>query len=124
MEFKIDTRPSYTLITPLSEMLNANLTGAIRQKWLEIGQSGSHNLIVDFKNCVRADATAYPAMLLLHQDFYAQGCSLVYTGTNQEIAQQIKSEDDETRVNIVPSIDEAVDIISMEILERDLFNEE
>lgn len=124
MEFKIDTRPSYTLIMPVSEVLNANLTDLIRQKCLEIGQSGSNNLIVDLQNCVRADSSAYHAMLLMHNDFYGQGCSLVFTGMKENIAQQMKNNEDEMLINIAPSFAEAVDIISMEILERDLFNEE
>lgn len=124
MEFKIDTRPSYTLIIPVSTVLNANLTDNIRQKWVETGQSGSLNLIVDLQNCIIAEDTALSAMQQMHEDFYSAEHSLVFTGLKEELLQKLKMNGNETFINIAPTMAEAIDIISMEILERDLFNEE
>ncbi len=124
MEFKIDTRPSYTLIIPVSTVLNANLTGNIRQKWEETGQSGSLNLIVDLQNCIIAEDTALNAMQQMHEDFYSGEHSLVFTGLKEELLQKLKMNNSEMFINIAPTMAEAIDIISMEILERDLFNEE
>jgi anti-anti-sigma regulatory factor len=124
MEFKIDTKPAYTLIMPVSNLLNANLTGAIRQKAAEIGQSGSSNLIIDLQKCITADDSALPALQQLHEDFYSKEHSLVFTGMNEDMVQKFKTNETELIINIAPTMAEAVDIISMEILERDLFNEE
>ena len=124
MEFKIDTKTSYTNITPVINHLDANLTAALRQKWNELRQSGSQNLIVDLHNCIEADKNGIDALAALHEDFYAEGCSLVFTALQENVQQQIKNLLQDFSINIAPTHAEAVDIVSMEILERDLFNEE
>ena len=124
MEFKIDTKPSYVILTPVSSSLDANLTDAIRQKWETLAESGSSNLILDMQNCTVADETAYDDLLSLHEFGYENGRSFVITGLQNEVAQSMKEKELHHTLNIAPTIIEAVDIVSMEILERDLFNEE
>jgi anti-anti-sigma regulatory factor len=124
MEFKIDTKPSYTLITPVTNELNAKLTEALRQKWEELTNLGSKNFIVDLHNCLEADINAFSELIRLHEDCYNVSMSLVFTNINDEVMTTMKSNDLDLSINIAPSMIEAVDIVSMEILERDLFNEE
>ena len=124
MEFKIDTKTSYTIVKPLTDRINAALTEAIRQKQAELGQSVSQNLIVDLSGCSIYDDTTLPALMVLHEDFYSNNHSLVFTGMAEDIAQQLQTDKEEQSINIAPTMAEAIDIISMDILERDLFNEE
>ena len=124
MEFKIDTKPSYSIITPAYNVLDANLTGALRQKWEELAQSGSHNVIVDLSACSSADESALESVLTLHQDCYSSDLSLVFTNVSGDVLSVLKKKELHHTINLAPTLIEAVDIISMEILERDLFNEE
>ena len=122
MEFKIDTKTTYTHITPIANLLDAKLTESIRQKWEQLRQRGSHNLIVDLQNCIEADKMSFNNLSQLHTDFYAEGNSLVFTGLQDNLADDLKNADIE--LNIAPTMEEAIDIVNMEMLERDLFNEE
>lgn len=124
MEFKIDTKPTYTHITPVTNHLDAKLTEAIRQKWNKLTESGSRNFIIDLHNCLDADNASFPELLLLHETSYENAYSLVFTNLQDNVMQQLKDHDMDLSINIAPTMAEAVDIISMEILERDLFNEE
>jgi anti-anti-sigma regulatory factor len=124
MEFKIDTKPSYTLITPVTNELNAKLTDALRQKWIELTNLGSKNFIVDLHNCLSADVNAFSELVHLHEECYNVSMSLVFTNVNENVLEIMKKNDLDFSINITPSLAEAVDIVSMEILERDLFNEE
>ncbi|HXS36424.1 MAG TPA: STAS domain-containing protein [Flavipsychrobacter sp.] len=124
MEFKIDTKTTYTHITPIANLLDAKLTESIRQKWEQLRQRGSHNLIVDLQNCINADKMAFEKLKQLHEDLYDGGNSLVFTGLQDNLADELKNTNISNELNIAPTIEEAVDIINMEILERDLFNEE
>lgn len=124
MEFKIDTKDIYTLITPVSSTIDANLTGALGQKRAELGQSVSPNLIIDLSNCESADASAYDGLIRLHTDCYSEGHSLVFTGLTEPVLDDFKKNNIDTALNITPTLIEAIDIISMEMLERDLLNEE
>ncbi len=123
MEFKIDTKPTYLVITPVTNHIDANLAGALRQKCTEeIGEV--HNYIIDLHNCLDADKSSFDALIALHETCYENGRSLVFTGLQEDVMTAIKEEEADLVLNIAPKMVEAIDIISMEILERDLFNEE
>ena len=124
MEFKIDTKPSYSIITPLSNVLDVALTEALRQKWEDLTQSGSLNMIVDLHHCLHTSQPALDSLVALHEDVYEQNQSLVFTGIPNEVMKMLKEKQTDLYLNIAPTLVEASDIVSMELLERDLFNEE
>jgi len=124
MEFKIDTKGTYTNVIPVTGQLDANLTAAIRQKWNNAGQRGSLNLIVDLQNIDEIDSDVLPELLALQEDFTKNHQTIVFTGLQEQDMQQFKEPGDETTLNMVPTTAEAIDIINMEILERDLFKDE
>jgi len=124
MDFKIDTKTNFTLITPVTNHLDANLAAAVREKWGELRQSGSQNLVIDLHNCLDTDIEAFPLLIHLQQDFYMASCSLVFTGIQDAVLKAMKDNEVDSILNIAPTMDEATDIISMEIMERDLLSEE
>ena len=124
MEFEIDTKPSYTVITPVSNVLDANLTAAIRQKWNELSDAGHPNVIIDLHNCLETDETAAEGLTGLHEEIYSVNQSIVFTNLQNSIMAFLKDRELDLLINVAPTMNEAVDIVSMEILERDLFNEE
>ena len=124
MEFKIDTKDTFTIITPIAGKIDANLTGALGEKCTQIRQSGSTNIIVDLQNCNEIENAAVPHLVNLHEESYGSEQSLVFTQVNEKVMAILKEDETDLLINIAPRLDEAIDIISMEILERDLFNEE
>ena len=124
MEFKIDTKDTFTIIMPVADKISANLTGALVQKCEEARQSGSKNFVIDLQHCTEMDKDAIPELVSMHENSYSIDSSLVFTGISKPIMNLLKKDETDLLINIAPSIDEATDIISMEILERDLFGEE
>jgi len=123
MEFKIDTKSTYTLITPETEVLSANLADELRQKVAEIEQTGSHNFLIDLQHCSSMDLAAVPLLQELNQHIYSKEASIVFAAPQENVLQVMKQAQLHLSINLTPSIIEAVDIISMEVLERDLLNE-
>ena len=124
MEFKIDTKDTFTIITPITDKINANLTGPLQEKCIQTRQSGSNNLIINLQHCVEIDKTTVPQLIKMHEDSYSREQSLVFTQVNEKVMAILKEDETDLLINIAPRMDEAIDIISMEILERDLFSEE
>lgn len=124
MEFKIDTKSSYTTITPQTTRLSANLTAELRQKCLELTESGSENFIIDLQPCTDADNASLHNLTNMHEECYTNNQSLVFTGIQPAVLAIMKEQETDSIINIAPTMQEAIDIISMEILERDLFDEE
>lgn len=123
MEFKIDTKPTYTVITPDSGDLSVNLAEVIRQKVEEATETGSHNFVIDLQNINSMYMSAGNVLLDLHQYVYDKGNSLVFTTLEDDVMQVMKKGQYHLSLNLTPTLKEAIDIISMEVLERDLLGE-
>ncbi len=124
MEFKIDTKDTFSVITPILQKIDANLADAIGAKCAQMRQSGSKNIIVDLQHCKEIDNSVIAELVRLHEESYSQEESLVFTQINEKVMAALKEDETDLLINIAPRMEEAIDIISMEILERDLFKEE
>jgi len=124
MQFKIDTKPTFTVITPLNSNIDANMTAALRQKWKALTESGSGNAIIDLSCCTSADESAFAQLRELHEEVYGNNQSIVFTNLQPPVWKVVKHEEADILLNIAPTMQEAVDVVSMEILERELFDEE
>lgn len=124
MEFKIDTKSSFILITPIFNSLDAKLTASLREKARELTENAKSNFVVDLHNCIECNKSAFPGLAEMHEDLYSNDQSLVFTNIQPNVLQAFKAEEMDTAINIAPTQIEAVDIVNMEILERDLFGEE
>lgn len=123
MEFKYDTKPTYIIITPATTSIDANMTATLRQNFQKTTGDGNDNYIVDLQNCTSADIPSLQELTTLHEYCYDNGRSLVFTAIHVDILKQMKENDIIETINYAPTMDEAVDIISMDILERDLLND-
>jgi anti-anti-sigma regulatory factor len=124
MEFKIDTRDTYVRIAPLGGHLNVNMAAMLEERAAQLADTGSPNFLIDLSACQTADEAAFEALATWHENSYSEGRSLVFTGLQDAVLDVAKEAQMDGAINISPTEIEAIDIISMEILERELFNEE
>ena len=123
MEFKIDTKATYTLITPNSTELNEIMAENLCHKVKELLNTGNKNFIIDLNNTSSAQMESSSVLLDLHQIIYNNECSLVFTNLQEAVMLNMKKEQLHLSLNITPTLIEAIDIINMEVLERDLLKE-
>lgn len=124
MDFKIDTKDTFAVITPITDTISVNLTEELQATFEKMRQSGSNNFIIDLQECNSIDPDAIEKLVALHEACYALDNSIVYTAMKGSIINELKKSETDLLINIAPKMIEAIDIISMEILERDLFGEE
>lgn len=124
MDFKIDTRDTFSVITPAAESFTAEISDELASTINGMRQSGSHNFIIDLQTCNHIDEDAADSLVQLHEESYSRGHSLVFTGIKGKVLATLREKEIHEMINIAPKMIEAIDIISMEILERDLFDEE
>ena len=123
MEFKIDTKPTYTVITPETGNLSVNMAEEIRQKVIDTTETDGHNFVIDLQNISNMEMAAGNEILDLHHEIYNRCCSLVFTSMNENVMNTMKQGQYHLSLNLAPTMIEAIDIISMEVLERDLLGE-
>lgn len=125
MTFKFETKETYTIILPESDVLDVNVAEELFQTIKTDTQFDTHNFIIDGSNCQKYEIDANALLLELHDYVYhVMNGSIVFTHLNQDVYNKFKQERLHLSLNITPTLIEAVDIISMEVLERDLLSEE
>lgn len=124
MEFKIDARATYTVITPICTTLSVPEAALLSDRYREMARNGSFNCILDLQNCQNATTEGLQKLGELAMEAYEEQHSFVLTNLPSGMLALIKAEDLVDALPYAPTFQEAVDVISMEILERDLFDEE
>ncbi len=124
MTFKIDAKEQFTVITPQSSALNAQLAADLAEQCQELTQKGSLNFIVDLALCQDVHTDFLTPFVQLSAQQYEEGRSFVLVHPASKMLQMLKDEDAIDSLNYAPTFIEAIDIVNMEILERDLYSEE
>lgn len=123
MNFKIDTREKFTIITPVSDFLSDNLTAdliAITQSY----RQNKTNIVINFKNVHSINEQAMQQIAALQQQFYEENLSFVLCELQPAVQSLIETLELDDIMNITPSETEAWDIVQMEEIERELLDDE
>jgi len=124
MEFKIDATDQYTVITPESATLSTAEAALLADHaGLATGNVSNH-FIIDLQHCRNVTIEAVHQLADLSMAAYEQGYSFIVTHPPEGMAVILKAEDLIDVVNCAPTFQEAIDILNMEKLERDLENED
>jgi len=124
MEFKIDTKDTYVRIATVGDHLSVNMAAMLEERAAQLADTDNTNFLIDLSTCQTADDAAFESLATWHENSYSDGQSLVFTGLQDAVLNTCREAQMDGAINIAPTEIEAIDIISMEILERDLFNEE
>lgn len=123
MEFKIDTKEKILVIQPQISSLDANLADAFVKEVTEHPDLEGRNLILDMALVSNTDEAGLKAILTVYNQQYDSSMSCALTGLNSDLLKQIKIAD-ENVVNLAPTMLEAIDLVMMEDLERELLGDE
>jgi anti-anti-sigma regulatory factor len=124
MQFKIDTKETFTILAPQTALFDAQVAAKLAETCADLRRNGSANFIFDMGEVAQITPDAVTALIALHETLYAENQSLVITGTVSAVMAEFKQDEVDLLLNIAPKMAEAIDIISMEILERELLGEE
>lgn len=122
MEFKIDTKEKILVVQPQIKQLDANLSAGFTKEVSELPGLEGRNLILDMGLLENADDTGIKAILTVYHQQYDSGLSCAVTGLNSTLTNTLKNADDSV-YNLVPTMSEAIDMVMMEDLERELLQD-
>jgi len=123
MNFKIDTREKFTVITPFSDFLSDNLTAELLSITDGFKQN-KINLVINFKNVVFIKEQVIEQIAALQQEFYSNKLSFVVCEIQQPVKTVLEKLQLDDVLNIAPTETEAWDIVQMEEIERELLSDE
>ena len=120
MNFSIDNKEKHYLVTCNIENLNSVISPELKSELLVINKSGNKNIILDLSKAKYADSSGLSAVLLANRLCRDSNGTFVLTGLSEHILKLIEISQLDRVLNITPTLNEAVDLIFMEEIERNL----
>ena len=123
MNVKIDTKEKFTVIKPQEPTLSANMTEELSDLLLPYLQKDIPHIILKMTDVQSIDKESAEKLANLQQHFYEQDKSFVICELSNAVEELLEKEELFDIMNITPTESEAWDILQMEEIERELFNE-
>lgn len=124
MNFTISNKEKHQLVTSNIENLNSVVSTELKSELVVTIKEGNKNLILDLSKTVYADSSGLSGILLGNRLCRDAGGTFVLTGLNEHIGKLIEIAQLDRVLNITPTVNEAVDLIFMEEIERNLGDSE
>jgi len=123
MNFKYDTKSNHVYILLKSENVDDNLAETLQNICRDCANGENPNFIIDF-NEVKSATRQFPEELFeLQKQIYENGASMIFTRFSPELTRHIHQSSVAQDLVFTPTLIEAIDMVSMEDLERDLLSE-
>ena len=124
MNVKIDTKEKFVIITPLVPELTANMTEELTELLLPYIQKDISNIVLVLSEVNIIEDKGCELIAKLQQNFYENDCSFVISNLKKSIETLFDKLELLDVLNITPTESEAWDIVQMEIMEREMMNDE
>ena len=123
MKFTVDKHEKYVLIKLNESKLNSLNSPQLKSELILCNSEGQRNIILDLSNVIYSDSSGLSSLLVGHRICKNADGTFILTRINENIARLIAISQLENILNIVETVDEAIDLIFMEEIEKELRRE-
>lgn len=123
MKFSIDKHEKYVLIKLNESKLNSLISPQLKSEFILINTEGLRNVILDLSAVKYSDSSGLSSLLVGHRLCKNSDGTFIITGLNDNINRLVTISQLENVLSIVPTVEEAIDLIFMEEIERELKKE-
>jgi anti-sigma B factor antagonist len=123
MKFTIDKHDKYIVFQLDEQKLNSLIAPKLKSELILINTEGQCNIIMDLSEVQYIDSSGLGSLLVGHRLCKNSEGLFILTNMNENITRLIHISQLEEVLNIVPTNDEAVDLIFMEEIEKELKRE-
>jgi len=124
MKYTVDKQETHTIFRVNENNLNTLIAPDLKSEFYILHDAGIKDLILDISDVQYVDSSGLSAILTGHRIWKTVG-SFVLTGVKSEsVKKLIEISRLESVLNIVPTINESIDYVKMDQLERDMSNGE
>ena len=124
MQVKTNTKERFHVITVTDPALTADMAAELSDLLLAYLHNDVKNLILNLKELQSLDEIAAERLVKLQQNFYEKNSSFVICELQKPVEDFLDSVNLLEVMNTTPTESEAMDIVQMEEIERDLLTEE
>lgn len=123
MKFTVDKHEKYVLITLVEPKLNSLISPQLKSELILSNTEGQRNIILDISSVKYTDSSGLSSLLVGHRICKNAEGAFIITGVNDNIARLINISQLDSVLTIVPTVEEAIDLIFMEEIEKELKKE-
>ncbi|NME71574.1 STAS domain-containing protein [Flammeovirga aprica] len=124
MRFSVNKSEKYTVLIPEEEKLDSLKAPQLKAEIVTMFQSGTENLIIDLSNVKYVDSSGLSSILVANRLAGEVNGRLVLAGLNEHVMKLIKISKLETVLNLLPTVQEAIDSVFLHEIEKDIEGEE
>ena len=123
MKFTVDKHDKYVLVKLNESKLNSLVTPQLKSELILMNTEGKRNIIMDMSQIKFADSSGLSSLLVGHRLCKNSDGVFVLAGLNDAVSRLIAISQLDNVLSIVPTAEEAVDLIFMEEVEKQLKKE-
>ncbi|MBU1372541.1 MAG: STAS domain-containing protein [Bacteroidetes bacterium] len=123
MKFTVDKHEKYILIKLNEGKLNSLVSPQLKSELILTNAEGQRNIILDMSQVKYADSSGLSSLLVGHRLCKNASGVFILTGLNEAVSRLITISQLDSVITIVPKVDEAIDLIFMEEIEKELKKE-
>jgi anti-sigma B factor antagonist len=120
MKFSLDKHEKYVVFKLEESKLNSLIAPIVKSEFILINTEGLRNIIMDLSEVKFCDSSGLSSLLVAHRLCKTSGGTFAVTGLQPTVEKLIKISQLESVLTIVMSVEEAVDLIFMEEIEKEL----
>jgi len=123
MVLNIDKQDKFTLVTIQEQKLTSQNAPELKSQFTVLHGEGVKNIVLDLKNVEYCDSSGLSAILQGNRFCKSSNGSFVICSVNDTVQKIISISQLDKVLSITPTSNEAIDMVIMDEVERDLMNE-
>lgn len=120
MSYTSQKEEKYTLFKVTAEKLDTLVAPSVKSELVVIGNNGEKNIIMDLSSTRYCDSSGLSAILVGNRISKEAGGTFVLCGLQPSVSKLIEISQLDSILNITPTLNEAVDFLFMEEIEKGL----
>ncbi len=124
MKYQVDKQDRYVVFTLEEANLNSVIAPLLKSEFVFLRNEGVRNLIFDLKEVDYIDSSGLSSILTANRLWKDHGCFVLTNMNSDGVKKLIEISKLDTILTIIPTLDESIEYVFMEDIERDLNDEE
>jgi anti-anti-sigma factor len=120
MKYSIDKKEQYSIFVLQEEKLDSPLSPALKSEFVTLNAEGIKNIIIDLSEVKYVDSSGLSALLVGNRIYSEDGGIFILASLNDHVMKLIKISQLNNVLNILPTVEEAIDAVFLKEIESDL----
>lgn len=124
MNFTIANKDKYTLVSTNVDKLDTTCAPELKSELVYLNKTDVRNIIIDMGKTRYCDSSGLSALLVANRLCKGVNGSLVICSLQEPVMKLVQISQLESVLSITPTVEEAVDLLYMEEIEKDVKKED